>query len=90
MTDVEEGVAAGDGDNDDDDDDEDSDDSDDGDDSDGDPRPQLLRGLVCAGAGPAAHLCGHSLQHDALPQHRSAITLNIGSIITVKCAYCIK
>ena len=73
MTDVEEGVAAADCDNDDNDDD-------DSDDSDGDPRPQLLRGLVSAGAGPAAHLCGHSLQHDALPQHRSAITRNIGSI----------
>ena len=76
MTDVEEGVAAADCDNDDNDDDSDDDD-DDGDGSDGDPRPQLLRGLVGAGAGPAAHLCGHSLQHDALPQHRSAITRNI-------------
>ena len=80
MTDVEEGVAAGD-DNDNDDDSDDSDDNDDSDDGDGDPRPQLLRGLVRAGAGPAAHLRGHSLQHDALPQHRSAITRNIGSII---------
>ena len=77
MTDVAEGVAAADCDN----DDNDDDDSDDSDGSDGDPRPQLLRGLVCAGAGPAAHLRGHSLQHDALPQHRSAITRNIGSII---------
>ena len=81
MTDVEEGVAASDCDNDDNDNDDDGDDSDDSDGSDGDPRPQLLRGLVRAGAGPAAHLRGHSLQHDALPQHRSAITRNIGSII---------
>ena len=87
MTDVEEGVAAAGGNNDGDNDDDDSDDGDGNDDSDGDPRPQLLRGLVCAGAGPAAHLCGHSLQHDALPQHRSAITLNIGSIIIAKCVY---
>ena len=84
MTDVEEGVAAADCDN----DDNDDDDSDDSDDSDGDPRPQLLRGLVRAGAGPAAHLRGHSLQHDALPQHRSAITRN--NNITIKCVYCIK
>ena len=80
MTDVEEGVAAAGDDNDNDEDSDDGDGSDGSDDSDGDPRPQLLRGLVRAGAGPAAHLCGHSLQHDALPQHRSAITHDIGSI----------